>query len=94
MNENMEIMEVTPIEETNEEYTETNENSGMGTGLAMLIGGGIALATVAGVKKLKKVWANRKANQAVVEAEESEVVDTVVTAEAVVVEEPTEKKKK
>lgn len=39
-----------------EAYDETEERSGMPTGLAMLIGGGIAIGVAAGAKKLKKVW--------------------------------------
>lgn len=34
-------------------------HSGMPTGAAMLIGGGLALAGIAGVKKLRKVLKNR-----------------------------------
>lgn len=46
-----------------EEAEEVNESSGLGTGLAMLIGGGIALAVAAGGKKLKKVWDRHKAKK-------------------------------
>lgn len=60
MNENLETMELTPCEEENEEIMEANERSGMGTGLAMIIGGGLTLAAIAGGKKLKKLWDKRK----------------------------------
>jgi len=44
----------------NGESTEVAEvHSGMPTGAAMLIGGGLALAGIAGVKKLRKVLKNR-----------------------------------
>lgn len=61
---------------------ETEGRSGLNTGLAMLLGGGLALGAVAGVKKLKKVWDKRKADKesaGVVEAvkpkDESEVIE-------------------
>lgn len=60
MNENLENMELTPYEEENEEIMETNERSGMGTGLAMILGSGLTLAAIAGGKKLKKLWQERK----------------------------------
>lgn len=45
----------------NGESTEVAEvHSGMPTGAAMLIGGGLALTGIAGVKKLRKVLKNRK----------------------------------
>ncbi len=61
-------LETTEIIETNSEEVmeqndgaiETVENSGMNSGVAMLIGGALALSAVAGVKKLKKVWQKRK----------------------------------
>lgn len=69
MNENMEMMELTPYEEENEEIMETNERSGMGTGLAMIIGSGLTLAAIAGGKKLKKLWDKHKTKK-----EQSEVI--------------------
>ena len=61
-NENNEVMLVE--EETdNEPEVIEEESSGMSTGLAMLIGGGIALGAVALGKKLKKVWDKRKAQK-------------------------------
>lgn len=60
MNENLENMELTPYEEENEGIMETNERSGMGTGLAMILGSGLTLAAIAGGKKLKKLWQKRK----------------------------------
>lgn len=63
MNENLETMEFTPYEEKNEEIMESNERSGMGTGLVMIIGSGLTLAAIAGGKKLKKLWDKRKAQK-------------------------------
>lgn len=49
---------------TTEEIIEkTTGRSGMGTGLAMLIGGGLTLAVIVGGKKLRKVWLNHKAKK-------------------------------
>lgn len=69
MNENLETMELTPHEEENEEIMESNERSGMGTGLAMIIGSGLTLAAIAGGKKLKKLWDKHKTKK-----EQSEVI--------------------
>ncbi len=63
MNENLETMELTPYEEENEEITETNDRSGMGTGLAMIIGSGLTLAAIAGGKKLKELWDKHKSQK-------------------------------
>lgn len=62
-------------EMTTMEEIETNEDSGMGTGLAMLIGSGLTLAAIVGGKKLKKAWDKRKAKK------EKEVVDSEVVYE-------------
>ena len=65
----------------NEEVMETEETvategeGGMSTGVAMLIGGGLALACAAGVKKLKKVIADRKAKKAAAAKETEESKD-------------------
>lgn len=68
----MEEQMITTTEETAiEEIAENNEGSGLGTGMAMLIGSGLTLATIAGVKFLKKKLAERKAMK-----EEQEVFDT------------------
>lgn len=78
-NEKNEVMLVEEEETNNEPEIIEEEHSGMSTGLAMLIGGGLALGAVALGKKLKKValgkklkkvWAKRKAR-----ADASEVVD-------------------
>lgn len=61
MEEIKEMMDEEIIEEEMDE--ETEGRSGMPTGLAMLLGGGLALGAVAGFKKLKKVWSERKANK-------------------------------
>lgn len=77
MNENLETMELTPYEEENEEIMESNERSGMGTGLAMIIGSGLTLAAIAGGKKLKKLWDKHKTKK-----EQSEVIIIDSTEEA------------
>lgn len=59
MNNEVEFEEI----ETEETVVADGE-TGISTGLAMLIGGGLALAGAAGIKKLKKVIANRKAKKA------------------------------
>lgn len=69
-NEKNEVMLVEEEETNNEPEVIEEEHSGMSTGLAMLIGGGLALGAVALGKKLKKVWAKRKA-----QTDASEVVD-------------------
>lgn len=64
--------EVVTLMPNNEETVERNNGgSGLGTGLAMLIGGGLTLAAVAGGKLVKKAWDKHKANKKV------EVCDTV-----------------
>ena len=59
MNNEVEFEEI-----ENEETYVTEGETGISTGLAMLIGGGLALAGAAGFKKLKKVIADRKAKKA------------------------------
>lgn len=63
MNENLEIVEMQPCEEEKEEIMESNEHSGKGTVLAMMIGGGLTLAAVAGGRKLKELWNKRKSKK-------------------------------
>ena len=73
------------FEEVNDNYeltnydcdTEDNEedSSGISTGLAMVIGGGIALGVYAGVKKLRKLWQNFKLKKEVNHCSEDEIVD-------------------
>lgn len=59
----MDEREITTTEEVNEETEETGveQKSGLNTGLAMLIGGAIALGAGAAVKKVVKIVKNRKA---------------------------------
>lgn len=66
MNEEMEM--TTELEPVEEEEMELKESSGIGTGLAMLIGSGLTLAAIAGGRKLMKMWADHKAKK-----EQSEV---------------------
>lgn len=56
-NENIELVEAEVNDNT--ELTEVNQNQSVGTGLAMLAGGCIAAALIAGGIKLKKVWDKR-----------------------------------
>ena len=79
MNENLETMELTPYEEEAEEVMETDEHSGIGTGLAMIIGSGLTLAAIAGGKRLKKLWdkhkSDRKQSDETIESTDYEVMD-------------------
>ena len=81
----MEENEIMETEVMIEESEGTEKSSGMGTGLAMLIGSGLTLAAIAGGKKLKKVWDNRKIKkekQAVVEDEfDDDFVDEEIEAD-------------
>ena len=61
--EMMNVNEVSDVEVTDLPVGE--DEGGIGTGLAMLIGAGLAVAVVAGVKKVKKIVDNRKANKAI-----------------------------
>lgn len=72
-----EIMNVeTEVMEPEFDTFETeNENSGIGTGAAMLIGAGLTLATTAIVKLGKKLWANHKAKKELRQPAEDEVVE-------------------
>lgn len=57
----MEEQMITTTEETAiEEIAENNEGSGLSIGMAMLIGSGLTLAAIAGVKFLKKKLEERK----------------------------------
>ena len=49
--------------ETIETSEEIPENSGLSTGVAMLIGSGLTLAGIVGCKALKKLWNKRKAKK-------------------------------
>ena len=66
-NENLELMETTEDSDLIE-YSE-NEGSGDRFGLGLAIGALVTTATIAGVKKVKKVIAKRKA------AKETEIED-------------------
>lgn len=61
----MEEMEVRTedLEVVESNGEETNEGSGIGVGLAMLIGSGLTLAAIAGGKKLMNMWADYKAKK-------------------------------
>lgn len=74
--------EMNYVEETMEPEVETEkvetEETGMGTGVAMLIGAGLAFASTAIVKLGKKGYDTYKAKK---EAEETEEVETEETEE-------------
>lgn len=80
MNENLESTEIMSCEEEDEDM---RENSGIGTGLAMVIGSGITVGIIAGVKGLKKLWNKRKAGKkeenTVEVIDSNEVIDNVFT---------------
>lgn len=61
-----EVMEMPEVSE---------EKSGMNTGLAMLIGGVVTAAGLAGARKIRKVWIAHKAKKAALAASESEVIE-------------------
>ncbi len=64
--------EVLTLMPNNEETVEKNNSgSGLGAGLAMLIGSGLTLAAVAGGRLAKKAWDKHKAKK------EVEVCETV-----------------
>ena len=73
-NENMvyevEVMDLVPVEEET-----TESNSAVSTGIAMLIGAGLATGVMFVGKKVKKVIANRKAKKAEKAAVEAECED-------------------
>lgn len=76
--------EVMTTEEAIEGTEGATESSGLGTGLAMLIGCGLTLAAIAGGKKLKKVWTNHKAKKGQMEVINTEDIDEdAVEAEVV-----------
>ena len=78
--ENNEIMYNEDLEVMDDNVVE-NENSGIGTGVAMLIGAGLTFAVGAGVKLGKKLYASYKAKKevhkpdGVVEVEDEDVVE-------------------
>lgn len=58
------------------EVTESEEDSGMGTGAAVLLGSALTLGAIAGVKLLKKAYRHIKAKRAMkAYSEEPEVTD-------------------
>ncbi len=60
--ENNELMNVEEIE-VMDDVVVAEEKSGIGTGVAMLIGAGLTLVASAGVKLVKKKWADHKAKK-------------------------------
>ena len=80
--ENNEIMNYEEIEEM-DNAVEESESTGMSTGVAMLIGAGLACAIGAGVKLVKKGIAAYKAKKALrqpdneVEVDDQDIVETV-----------------
>lgn len=66
MNEEIEVMDDAVVAE---------EGTGIGTGIAMLIGAGLTFAVGAGVKLGKKLYANYKAKKELRKPEEEILVD-------------------
>lgn len=60
----------TAVEET------TGSGSRSGIGLGMLIGSGLTLAAIVGGKKLKEMWAERRARKEQPEAVDAEIVES------------------
>lgn len=69
----MEERELVTTENTTDVSTTEERSSGMGTGLAMLLGCGLTLAAIAGGKAIKKTIAKRKAGRE--QADSDEIVD-------------------
>lgn len=78
MEDEMNYVEETMEPEEEIEEVETEE-SGMGTGVAMLIGAGLAFASTAIVKLGKKVYDTYKAKKEAKETEEVEAEETEET---------------
>lgn len=76
MNEN----EIMVNEEVMEEPEVIEEKSGMNTGLAMLIGGVVTAAGIAGAKMLKKAWVAHKTKKEIPSASDFEVIDDTDSA--------------
>lgn len=64
--------EATPMVET---YEMEPEESGVGTGVAMLIGAGLTIATAAVIKLGKNLYAKHKAKKELRKPEEGETVE-------------------
>ena len=62
------------MEEVVDETEKVTEDSGIGTGLAMLIGSGITLAAMAGVKGLRKLLDRYRAKK-----EKADIIKVVPT---------------
>lgn len=65
------VIEIVEEVETVEGELVTTDKSGLNTGMAMLIGAGLTLATIAGVKIAKKAYDKRRKAKEV----EAEIVD-------------------
>ncbi|MCI9004420.1 MAG: hypothetical protein HFH39_04105 [Lachnospiraceae bacterium] len=76
------------------ESGEESGRTGLGTGLAMLIGSGLTLAAVVGVRKARKAWKNHKAKKAEEYVEEDFDEEDAVDTEYEEVEEEPRKEKK
>ena len=63
MNENLETKNLIPCEEEVVEIAESSGNSVAVASLAIVIVSGLAIATIIGGKKLKKVWDKHKAKK-------------------------------
>ncbi|MGN1097962.1 MAG: hypothetical protein ACI4SS_03585 [Clostridia bacterium] len=79
--EGLEVMTTELVDKENEYVEEAAENSGISTGLAMLIGSGITLAAVAAGSKLKKAWSIHKAKKELSNADDEDAIDAEVVDE-------------
>lgn len=73
-----EIMNYNEEETTMDEitnYEAESEETGIGTGVAMLIGAGLTLATTAAVKLGKKLWQSHKAKKELRKPDEDSPVE-------------------
>jgi hypothetical protein len=70
-----EIMNYEEVMEPEVEIEETEGNSGMSTGVAILIGAGLTAAVAAAVKVGKNLWAKHKAKKELHLVEEGKTVE-------------------
>lgn len=71
---NNEMVELVEVNEEPAVEVEVEE-SGMSTGMAMLLGSGLTLAIIAGVKKGREAWARHKARKAEIESDATVIIE-------------------
>lgn len=64
------------VDEVGTEVGETTGSSRSGIGLGLLIGSGLTLAAIVGGKKLKEMWAERRARKEQPEVVDAEIVES------------------